>query len=425
VRWGAEPGEFPHQTRSISAAIAYNGEVAREPAVLAPPDLAFSTSAAIRPMVRPARLSTSASPVAPGAKGRTSGFTLVELLVVIAIIGVLVSLLLPAVQAARERARVTECVNNQKQLMLASLNYESAKGTLPPCGLLDPVVKTFGGVNYEAVDQRNGKQHSWIVLVLPYLGESALADTFDLRRSVFDNPTDPQAVTVASLLCPSDDAAGRRYLDPEWSQGREFAKGNYAAYTSPMHNDLQLLHPGAYLARPVALRKVVDGLAHTIGLSEVRTASHERDERGAWALAWSGATLLAFDMHHDFIRAGRYERYLADSAFADQSQTPNHRGPNYDTLVECPEEGLAETQLVNMPCGKWAGVRADSDSNIIGWGGYQSAAPRSMHAGGVNVAYLDGHVEFLTDDIEPLRMSFGVGIQDEAEFSGATEIATK
>jgi prepilin-type N-terminal cleavage/methylation domain-containing protein/prepilin-type processing-associated H-X9-DG protein len=353
------------------------------------------------------------------------GFTLVELLVVIAIIGVLVSLLLPAVQAARERARVTQCVNNQKQLMLASLNYESGKKTLPPCGLLDPVPRTFGGHEYQVVDQRVGTQHSWITLILAQLEETALADQIDLRAPVTLQNGEPQSTQLTSLLCPSDDSSGRHYSDDKFTAGKRFAKGNYAAYTSPMHNDLQLLHPGAFVARPIALRKVVDGLAHTIGISEVRTASHVQDERGAWGLAWSGATLLAFDMHHDVVLAGRYERYLSDTHFAYQTQTPNTRGPNYDTLVTCPEEGLAEAQLTNMPCGKWIGVNADPDSNVVGWAGFQSAAPRSMHAGGVNMAFLDGHVEFWGDDVEPLRMSFAVGIQDEAEFTGATEIATK
>src|SRR5215208_6344831 len=87
---------------------------------------------------------------------RHRGFTLVELLVVIAIIGILVALLLPAVQAAREAARRTQCTNNLKQLGIAMLNYESAKHELPP-GLNECCWGT------------------WQVAILPYLEETAMS----------------------------------------------------------------------------------------------------------------------------------------------------------------------------------------------------------------------------------------------------------
>ena len=72
------------------------------------------------------------------------GFTLVELLVVIAIIAVLVALLLPAVNAAREAARRIQCVNQEKQLMLAVLNFEGATRALPPGGLISPIASEIG-----------------------------------------------------------------------------------------------------------------------------------------------------------------------------------------------------------------------------------------------------------------------------------------
>ncbi len=91
------------------------------------------------------------------------GFTLVELLVVITIIGILISLLLPAVQAAREAARRLQCSNNLKQVGLALLNYENACGTFPPGGLT----------------KSGGCGHSWWVRILPYVEQSNIYDKFD------------------------------------------------------------------------------------------------------------------------------------------------------------------------------------------------------------------------------------------------------
>ena len=105
----------------------------------------------------------------------TGGFTLVELLVVIAIIGILVALLLPAIQAAREAARRTQCQNNVKQLGLATLNYESGNKQLPPSHSdVFPVANPKGGRPLHA-------KHSTFTYILPYIEERALADKFSIE----------------------------------------------------------------------------------------------------------------------------------------------------------------------------------------------------------------------------------------------------
>ena len=189
------------------------------------------------------------------SKKRTNAFTLVELLVVIAIIGILVALLLPAVQAAREAARRIQCTNQLKQLGLAALNYEQASGILPPSGLFD--VRPITGSKEKLANVWGGQQLSWVVLLLPWLEEQPLADRFDLSLSVSRQQTDPQSEIIGSLLCPSDTASGLQYVLPGFPNSTTFAKGNYAAYVSPMHVDLQILFPGALII-DITLRNLTD-----------------------------------------------------------------------------------------------------------------------------------------------------------------------
>ncbi|QDU60328.1 hypothetical protein Pan216_11670 [Planctomycetes bacterium Pan216] len=110
---------------------------------------------------------------------RSLGFTLVELLVVIAIIGVLVSLLLPAVQQAREAARRSQCTNQMRQLGVALQGYHEAHGTLPP-GQVSNRSHTTSGTCFSVTQQT--AYAPWSVLVLPFLDQTALYDRFNFER---------------------------------------------------------------------------------------------------------------------------------------------------------------------------------------------------------------------------------------------------
>src|SRR3954452_24959568 len=130
-----------------------------------------------------------------GHTRRLRGFTLIELLVVIAIIAVLISLLLPAVQAAREAARRSQCVNNLKQLALAAANYESSNGCLPPGA-------------YNKVDPGTTRRR-WDVSVFmhmaPYMEQQALFNGINFSGDAFLGANVTVAmVGVSSLWCPSD-----------------------------------------------------------------------------------------------------------------------------------------------------------------------------------------------------------------------------
>jgi prepilin-type processing-associated H-X9-DG protein len=250
-------------------------------------------------------------------------------------------------------------------------------------------------------DQRSGKMFSWVVLLLPFIEESSLYDQFDLSKTVLQQPSNPQEKPIPLLICPSDAAAGRYF----GMSGKRFAKGNYAAYVSPYHGDLQMLYPGALIASGQKISRITDGLSKTVVFAEVRTLADTRDERGAWALPWNAATQLSLDMHHDTAGAGGYfAQYKPLATYAYQSQTPNTIGPSEDILVDCPADMLVRAQLERMPCVRW--------NWPLGLSGYISAAPRSAHIGGVNCAYLDGHVDFLRDEIDPFAFAYLIDIRD-------------
>src|SRR5262245_7122754 len=113
-----------------------------------------------------------------GRSGSRRGFTLIELLVVIAIIGVLIALLLPAVQAAREAARRAQCTNNLKQMGLALANYETGNGSFPP-----------GAIGYGSgsnIDCNHPRNHTMFALILPYMEMKPLYDAINFSVPAAD-----------------------------------------------------------------------------------------------------------------------------------------------------------------------------------------------------------------------------------------------
>jgi prepilin-type processing-associated H-X9-DG protein len=313
--------------------------------------------------------------------------------------------LLPAIQAAREAARRTQCVNGIRQLAIATHNYVEARDELPPSGIVEEMQLNYAGRQYPVYNQMSGNMFSWVVLLLPYMEETSLYDQFDLTKTVLQQPANPQETTIASLLCPSDNAASRYFA----FSGKRFAKANYAAYVSPFHGDLQLLYPGALVATGQKLSRITDGLSKTIVFAEIRTLDDHQDERGAWALPWNGATQLSLDMHHDTAVGGYFNYYTPLKSYSYQAQTPNTLGPNEDTLIDCPPQTLATAQLERMPCVQW--------NWPLGLNGYISAAPRSMHTGGVNCVYLDSHVDFIRDEIDPFAFAYLIDIRDSKVIS--------
>lgn len=335
------------------------------------------------------------------------GFTLVELLVVIAIIGILVALLLPAVNGAREAARRTQCKNNLRQIGLATLNYESANGNMPAAGLVGPPPPVCR-LSSKYFDPQSGLQMSWLVLILPFLEEQSLYDVFDFQRDILDqSPAEPQSREVSSYLCPSDSARGLVYIRNQ----KRISKANVAGYGSPFRLEFSPCWPGALggsqpgKKRGQKLRRIKDGVSKTLLATEVRARPHERDQRGAWALPWAGSSLLAMDMEPMKPVGGavdlRRVTYIpsANPRNPEFIQIPNKtHGDVHDHLYSCvrPREAAA----IGMPCNLATGGRA-----LI-------AAPRSLHPGGVNAVALDGHCGFIVNEVDPVMLARVVSIED-------------
>jgi prepilin-type N-terminal cleavage/methylation domain-containing protein len=167
----------------------------------------------------------------PMKSRRIRGFTLVELLVVIAIIGILVALLLPAIQAAREAARRAQCTNNLKQLGLALQNFMSAKKDVLPGGIYqqsdsDLPAHTAGAGSYQG--------ESFFLYLMPYMEEQVVYDNwkFTDRKKNSELETSPAARLISTLICPSDSPATKVCFFPAAVTSANMAFPGFYSITS-------------------------------------------------------------------------------------------------------------------------------------------------------------------------------------------------
>jgi prepilin-type N-terminal cleavage/methylation domain-containing protein len=190
-------------------------------------------------------------------------FTLVELLVVIAIIGVLVALLLPAVQAAREAARRVSCMNNTTQLSLAMHSYDFHHEELPS-GVINP----DGPIRNEPV----GQHVSWTIQVLPYLEQNALWRKFDQEKGAYAPENAEVRKTVVSvLMCPS-------YAGTEKNKEDTIARGTYAGCHHDSEAPIDANNNGLlFLNSHIRYSDIYDGSSQTILIGECLPAEDPLD----------------------------------------------------------------------------------------------------------------------------------------------------
>ncbi len=179
-------------------------------------------------------------------------FTLIELLVVLFVVGIVVALLLPAVQAARESARRAQCANNLRQIGLALQSYEAAIGSLP--------------------NKLNGRRYSIHVMLLPYLEQSAFYDAINLSVDPYQGVRTPNETVSRTLIsvfsCPSDDAT--RSAESGWT-----SYPGCVGYGWQIHGDNGLF-VGA--RSTTSLGRIPDGASHTAAFSEWLRGTHPQQD---------------------------------------------------------------------------------------------------------------------------------------------------
>jgi len=340
------------------------------------------------------------------SRRRESAFTLVELLVVIAIIGILVALLLPAIQAAREAARRTQCINNLKQFGIAQQNYHSARKSFPQ-----------GAVMLKATQFYTNAYAS----LLPYFEEAALHSIYDPKAPWEDQRDGVAATPIAIFKCPSSSAPNPvvdPLMNPNWSAGGVYGIGEYAfcmGYTDAFCTQKDGLGVKAgrvlssqrgifNLAWGASIRHITDGTSKTIAMGDAsgdpkwlvchRQSNHpttpctlaEPDRLGqptSAAMGW-------------IIGEPNNTNYLKDlgpkpSMYACTIERMN-KNPVTDSFLDFGQYG---SEHITLPANPNLYCKASFE------GGKHSVSNfRSDHSGGCNFLMADASVAFLTEDID-------------------------
>ncbi len=274
-------------------------------------------------------------------------FTLVELLVVIAIIGVLIGLLLPAVQAARASARNLQCKNNLTQMGIGLQSYHTANKAFPQGGVNMP--GTY--VNGVQIPQSDWRGFAWSAYILPMMEQQSVYDLINFDKVYYDAENEPAGKTLLStFICPEAQAEPMRACSVNaGTEKKEFKVGNKSIF------------------KDVAVTKNV-----TYGGSDYGGMYGER-------IDYPGRTLpLPNEPPRGTLL---YDRPIKISDIRDGTSC---------TIMVSEDSGWVDGQWIN-------GLNVFDQSGAINDPKITENEMRSDHPGGVNAAFADGHVEFLSD----------------------------
>ena len=320
---------------------------------------------------------------------RPLGFTLIELMVAIAIIGLLIALVLPAVQASREAARRAQCESNLKQIGIALANYNDLHQVIVPGRIFAIDVGPPPASGCNGLMLSGCQDTPWFLLMLPQLEQQALYDNFNfvlgtegpafLKYPGFFANTTVFATKVGLFQCPSDRAQSFQFQSAFVSgtfAGPTITRGNYAvSWGNTEWDQLDLTDPpvrnlaSAFGQTTRTNSMVTDGTSNTVFIAEIRQGSLN-DIRGViWtSVPGAGSFMTRFTPN------GRNDIYLEDP----------------DGLDELPDATLCVTES-SLPCVGFASQ------------GASFAGSRSQHPGGVHSLFGDGSVRFTKSTINPVR----------------------
>lgn len=320
-------------------------------------------------------------------RGR-SGFTLVELLVVIAIIGILIAMLLPAVQAVREASRKTQCSNNMRQILIAMHNYEGTRNRLPS--------------GYRLLPHHNGSAMQFVgsadIELLDFMEQQNLRELTDAAQPWFMQNSVAAKTVVPTYFCPSDIALSNQlwtWLTPLGTPvGDTFAPTSYGLCIG--YNDSLGFGPGYtprqvdqwtgpfYFDSKVRLQDAYDGTSNSMAVGEaasgkplgtrIGSTTQVTEEPGISFHAWliGGACPASF-----------YASGLRYAGGFCSTVEPLNKNPVTDSYyADQTKSDILDTRA------SWQG------------GPHRVSNFRSFHSGGANFAFLDGSVRFLKDSID-------------------------
>lgn len=311
----------------------------------------------------------------PNAEARRTGFTLVELLVVITIIGILIALLLPAVQSAREAARRSQCVNNLKQLGLAMHNYMQTTTSFPAGYAVE-----VGGARH--------RRDCWYHRILPYIEQGAYYDVYttDTTEYVHQIGAAIAGVVIPAMTCPSDPSSPG--FGGGGAGGRTQFQGNYLVcaggnrQSEPNGLPISVASDAGgmfYNNSATTMAHCTDGSANTLMMTEsiLRGSVHASGFWGEAGGYWGGAPHGG----HAFTAAEPPNTSIPDRPYTCKaSNSSGASGVFYWPMAPA-----------QAPC---------ENGNVVHQNGPRWNFARSYHPGGVNVALVDGSTRFVTQTID-------------------------